>query len=338
MLVSHFFNNLPNERPIMKKLGIALYGSNGHQVSHHLAKHPRARCAAYAEFPDNAVPSPNAGDPPTRAHATLDELLGDKSVDLVSLCSPRRADQARDAIRCLEAGKHAYAEKPCALSERELDAILHASQKSDRKFHEMAGTAFTQPWREMRRLVREETIGEVVQVIVQKSYPYRDTRPADEGVDGGLTLQVGIHAARFVEHVAGVRIARAECFETRRGNPRHDELRMASSVLMQFENGGVGTMVMNYLNPPKFPSWGNESLRIFGTKGFIEAVDGGKRTRLVLNDRDCGPLTLSEPETDYLDFMVDEILDGKAMPFTLEEELHPLRVLIKAKATARLVG
>ncbi len=322
----------------VKQIGVALYGSNGHQVSRHLAKHPRARLVAHASFPDEGVPENLRGDRSIRRVASLDELLRDDRVELVSLCSPRRADQARDAIRCLEAGKHAYAEKPCALSERELDTILQAAQKSGRKFHEMAGTAFTQPWREMRRLVLEGTIGDVVQVIVQKSYPYRETRPADEGVDGGLTLQVGIHAARFVEHVAGVRIARAECFETRRGNPRHDELRMASGVLMQFENGGVGTMVMNYLNPPKFPTWGNESLRIFGTKGFIEAVDGGKCTRLFLNDQDCGSLTLSEPETDYLDFMVDEILDGKAMPFTLEEELHPLRVLIKAKATARLVG
>lgn len=322
----------------MKKLGIALYGSNGHQVHRHLANHPRARCAAYAEFPADAVPAPAAGEPPARPCASLDEILRDRAVDLVSLCSPRRADQARDAIRCLEAGKHAYAEKPCALSERELDAILRAAQKSGRRFHEMAGTAFMQPWREMRNLVRAGTIGDVVQVITQKSYPWRDTRPADEAVDGGLTLQVGIHATRFVEHVAGVRIARAECFETRRGNPRRDNCRMASGLLMQFENGGIGTMILNYLNPAKFPTWGNESLRIFGTRGFVEGVDGGTRTRLVLNDQDCGPLTLSEPETDYFDFMADEILDGKAMPFTLDEELHPLRVLLKAKTHARLVG
>ena len=321
-----------------KQIGIALYGHNGHQVHQHLAKHPRAHLVAFAEFPGDGLPESLRGDRSIRRAANLDELLGDKRVELVSLCSPRRADQARDAIRCLEAGKHVYAEKPCALSERELDAILRAAQESGRKFHEMAGTAFMQPWREMRRVVRAGTIGDVVQVIVQKSYPYRENRPADEAVDGGLTLQVGIHAARFVEHVAGVRIARAECFETRRGNPRRDNLRMASGILMQFENGGVGTMILNYLNPPKFPTWGNESLRIFGTRGFVEGVDGGKRTRLVLNDQDCGPLTLSEPETDYFDFMADEILDGKAMPFTLEEELHPLRVLLKAKTHARLVG
>lgn len=319
-----------------KRLGVALYGANGHQILGRAARHPRVRLVATAEFPENAVKEGLPNSASVRKAATLDELLDDARVQLISLCSPRRADQARDAIRCLEAGKHVYAEKPCALALRDLEDVLRAAEKAGRKFHEMAGTAFAQPWREMRRIVREGTIGETIQVVAQKSYPYLDARPGDEAVDGGLTLQVGVHAARFVEHVAGVRIAKAECVETRRGSGRKDGLRMASSLLLQLENGGVGAMVLNYLNPPKFPTWGNESLRIYGTKGFLEAVDGGKRTRLVLKDRDLSPLPITEPATDYFDFVVDEILDGVPMPLTLDEELHPLRVLLRAKAAARL--
>jgi predicted dehydrogenase len=319
-----------------KTLGVGLYGHNGHQIHRHLAHHPRARLVAHAEFPADGVPENLRGDGSIRKAASLDELLRDERVQLVSLCSPRRGDQAGDAVRCLEAGKHVYAEKPSALSLRDLERILRAAEKAGRRFHEMAGTAFAQPWRELRRLVREGTVGEVIQVVAQKSYPYRDTRPGDEAVDGGITLQAGVHAARFVEHVAGVRIAKADCVETRMGSGRADQLRMASALLLQLENGGTGTITINYLNPPKFPTWGNESLRIFGTKGFVEAVDGGQRTRLVLKDRDVSPLPITEPEADYFDFVVDEILDGKPMPFSLEEELHPLRVLIRAKSAARL--
>lgn len=43
----------------------------------------------------------------------------------------------------------------------------------------------------------------MVQVIAEKSYPYHERRPRDEDVDGGLILQCGVHAMRFVEHVAG---------------------------------------------------------------------------------------------------------------------------------------
>ena len=68
--------------------------------------------------------------------AGLDELLADPQVEIISLCSPRRADQARDAIRCLKAGKHVYAEKPAALTEWKLDEILTAAKESGREFHE----------------------------------------------------------------------------------------------------------------------------------------------------------------------------------------------------------
>ena len=61
--------------------------------------------------------------------------------------------------------------------------------------------------------------GEIVQVFAQKSYPWHESRPQDEAVDGGLTLQVGIHAARFVEHVTGIRISSLDLIETTHGNP-----------------------------------------------------------------------------------------------------------------------
>lgn len=44
----------------------------------------------------------------------------DETLDLISLCSPSRKNQAKDAIECLRAGKHVYAEKPAAFSEKEL--------------------------------------------------------------------------------------------------------------------------------------------------------------------------------------------------------------------------
>jgi predicted dehydrogenase len=82
-------------------LGVALYGANGHQLTPaHFARQPHARLVAVAGVREAAWP---AG---VKRAATLDELLADPAVQLVTLCSPRRADQARDAIRCLEAGKH----------------------------------------------------------------------------------------------------------------------------------------------------------------------------------------------------------------------------------------
>ncbi len=315
-----------------QKLRVALYGSNGHQLSFARSNHPDAQLVAVAALkPTTTIPEG------VKRYETLDQILADPNVDIVSLCSPRRADQARDAIRCLQAGKHVYAEKPSALTEKELDAILAAAKRAGKEFHEMAGTAFAPDYAPLRKLVREGAIGEVVQIIAQKSYRYQQTRPQDEGIDGGQFLQAGIHAARMVEHVGGVKIKSIVGLETRFGSPEKGDGKMASCAQIELENGGIATITMNYLNPghPPLPH-GYETLRVFGTKGFVESVDGGVRTRLATKDAIVEPLDPKDSEAgDYFDFVAKHLVHGAAMPLTLDEELHPLRMLLRAKEKLR---
>jgi len=322
------------------KLGVGLYGMNGHQIHGALVAHPRARCVATAGLDPDRLPEPLRSAPDIRHYDSLEELLQDPRVALVSLCSPRRRDQAQEAIRCLEAGRHVYAEKPCAMTEEALDGIMETARRTGQVFHEMAGTAFEQPYLTMREIVRAGTLGTVVQVLAQKSYPYHDRRPQDEDIDGGLVLQVGVHALRFIEHVAGVKVQEIFAVQTRLGNPGSGNLRMATSMMMRLANGGVASVLCNYLNPPAFGRWGNETLRIFGTEGFIEAVDGGTRTRLVLRDEDRGALDIQGPSRSYFDMVVASILDEAPMPMTLEDEMHPTRMVIRARedAMAREAG
>jgi len=220
------------------------------------------------------------------------------------------------------------------LTEEDLDAIIATAKKTGMQFHDQAGTALSQPYIQMRKVVADGTIGEVVQIFAQKSYPYMDRRPQDEDVDGGLLMQAGIHAMRFVEHVGGVKVKSIEAVETKLGNPKPGELRMAAAMQMTLENGGVATIIANYLNSPKFGRWGNEHLRIFGTKGFVEAVDGGVKTRPVLNTEDKGKLPRPEKSINYFDAFLKNLQNGTPMPFTTEEELHPTRMVIRAKKSA----
>ena len=310
-------------------IGIGLHGSNGHQI--HEVTHEKARIVAVCGC---------EGDwDGVKKHATLQEMLADPDVTIVSLCSPSRATQAEDAILCMEAGKHVFAEKPCAMSVRDLDKIIAVSKKTGRIFHEMAGTAFVEPYFTMGRLVAQGTIGEVVQVFAQKSYPYHEKRPQDENIDGGLICQCGIHAIRFIEHVAGRKIVGVAATETPLGNPVESTfpdggLQMAASLIMELDNGGVASAVLNYLNPKGFGVWGNEHLRIFGTKGFMECTDGGSKTRLVVGTQDKGPIELEVPERRYswyFDQMIDQVLGTSSPPLSIEEELSPTRVVILAK-------
>jgi predicted dehydrogenase len=315
----------------MKPLRIGLYGQNGHQIQSLLHENSLAELIGVAGLDAKTTTEIQRTHPNAVAHHSFDELLRDERLDLISLCSPRRADQARDAIACLTAGKHVYAEKPSALSEAELDELLTAATRCGREFHEMAGTIFHQPYYAMRDVVRSGRLGEIVQVLVQKSYPYHDGRPQDEAVDGGLIGQVAIHGTRLIEHLTGVRLARCAGFETSLGNPKTGGLRMAASLSFTLENGGCATLLANYLNPWGGKLWGYEEVRIFGTLGMVESTEGGKKSRLVIKEENLGPIDTSQPVEDYFNLIAKHLLTGSPLPLTLEEEFHPLRMALRAK-------
>jgi predicted dehydrogenase len=317
----------------MAKTGIGLYGTNGHQIAGKLAGHAAAELVAVAAFGDSTLPE-GLGD--VTRYGGLDELLADPRVELVSLCSPLRSEQAGHAIACMEAGKHVYAEKPCAMKEADLDAILATARETGMQFHEMAGTVVDPIYHAMHEVVESGAIGEVVQVLAQKSYPWYPERPAAENVDGGLGLQVGVYIARFVEHIAGARIASMLSEETRLGNdvPGSD-CRRAVSFLMTLENGGVASGVANYLNSLKKKLWGYEVLRIFGTQGLIESQPKSGDIRLVRDGGEPKIVSPSELPGDYFDMFVTALQGGVPMPLSLKEEVRPTRWVIRAREKHR---
>ena len=321
----------------MDKIKVALYGWNGHQIHNKLINHPDACVSAVCRLSDAQMDCVKGENP--KVYETLEQMLEDKDIDLVSLCSPMRCDQAKDAIMCLKAGKHVYSEKPAALSEEELDEILKVSSETGCEFHEFADSIFCEPYWSMKNLVQSGAVGEVVQVYVQKSYPLNAAlRPQNEERDGGLIRWVGIHAIRFLEHITGVKVTDACVFQTHKGNIEENSgLFTASSWAMTLENGGVASACVNYLHPKHgFGQHGNESVRIFGTEGMIEITDGGRKTHFYTLKEDKGEIDTSNSDCRaFFDLYMQHLRFGTDMPMSLEDELHPLRVVIRAFDNAR---
>ncbi len=329
-----------------EKIRIGIYGMNGHQIHGRLKDHPDGEIAAVCMTEDqwknleNVIP----GWANIPRYDSLPEMLAGTKLDMVSLCSPKRADQEQDAILCLETGCHVYAEKPAVLTEDGLDRVLAVAKRCGREFHEIADTVFYEPFWSLRELVQSGKLGEVVQVYAQKSYPMNPgRRPQDEETDGGLIRWVGIHGVRFIEHITGLAVTNIEAVQTHFGNETLNQvangnttgLYTAASLQMVLANGGLATLCMNYLNPKSFPSWGNEQVRIFGTGGMAEITDGGRYTH-VYTDHDEGSLDVSQSTCrDFLDLLLWHLRCGEPMPMTLDEELHPLRVVIRAEKIAR---
>ncbi len=320
---------LGGKRCMRAMINIGLYGNDGHQLPVQLPEGVRARVTAVAGYPSASLEA-------VREYADLAALLADPEISLVSLCSPRRCDQAADAIQCLRAGKHVLAEKPAAFSPEELEMILAAARDAGRKFHEMADSFLEPPVLAMRRLVDAGALGTIVHVQAHKSYPWHDARPQDLLTDGGLIRQVGIHATRFIIGATGLKITAVTAAATGLGNPGDGAIHLAAVFAFTLDNGAVASMNLNYLNPQNFGSWGNEHLRVFGTRGMAESVDGFRRHRLYLNGQEPAELPLPDPpvSTSFIEHYVNHLLDGTPIPVAYDEEIAALRAVIAAHDAA----
>lgn len=313
----------------MEQAGIGLYGDNGHQVSVQMIEQAGGRLLGVSAMEKTSF----ADD--VKVYPTLEDMLSDPRIELVSVCSPRRSCQAEDIKKIIRAGKHVYAEKPCVMDERDLDEILDLAKDKKVIFCEMDGSLFDRPYNKARQLVQQGILGEIVQVFVQKSYPYADFRPQDEDIDGGLILQCAVYGARFIEHIAGMEILEVtDALETSQGNPKKGDLRMACGMQMKLQNGAIASVIANYLNPASTGVWGNEELRIFGTKGYLKTNILDASVDVYTNE---GKLHFESEEEEGLFQRLTACISRKE-PFSYSPEYltHPTRMVLRARQKAVL--
>jgi predicted dehydrogenase len=321
----------------MTEVKIALHGICGHQITDQLGKMTRCRLRAVSGVEQSWLQSLKkekpeiAGD--ARWNASLEEMLG-SDVDLVSFCSPRRDGQAKEAMRALYAGKHVLAEKPLATRREDLAALKRAAEETGKRVWAMTTMIYDPRFVGMGKVVQGGVIGKVVQVLAQKSYPYRDYRPQDRGVDAGLIMQAGIHAVSFIRFVTGLEFEEVFAQQTGVGNPRKGELQMGANIACRMSDGSLASIVCNYCNPLTIGYWGNDQLRVFGTKGMIELVDGLNRRMLVTQDQGPRGFEDAEPNTCYPQDVIDCILDGTGTMLTQEDGFVNTGVVIAAQESA----
>ena len=334
----------------MRRLPVACVGGNGHQVLDLLAGEPRARLVGYAEVPGEVISRVRESSPEVLDGAKefpgIEGLARDSGAELVSVCSGRRDGQAAEAAAILAAGASVYAEKPLATSLADLDALEEAARASSGEIRSMTGMIYNPSFGAMRGLVASGRLGRVVQVSARKSYPCHDRRPQDEGVDGGLLAQAGVHAVGFVRYVTGLEFGEVSARETGLGNPGQGGLRMAAEISATLTGGALCSIVVNYLNPRGIGFWGNDGLRVFGTRGMAEATDGLTRARVALGEEPPRDLPVAAGDSggyaalfsDYVGYLLARGTDGgdgRAMLLSQADSFENTRVVLRARCAAR---
>ena len=95
----------------------------------------------------------------SRAYASLEELAGDSSVDVVHLCTPNFL-HFEEASRLLRAGKHVLCEKPLTMDSRESELLVSIAKESGRVTSVAYNLRYYPLCQEARALVEKGAIGQ----------------------------------------------------------------------------------------------------------------------------------------------------------------------------------
>ncbi len=137
-------------------------------------------------------------------YSSLDEMLANDELDLIDICLPPALH--RDAIiRTVESGKHAFCEKPLALSLADCDLAIAAAQSADRLLFVGHVLPFFVEFQYVRQLVESQPYGRLLGGYFKRviSDPVWLSRFYDPNVVGGPLFDLHVHDAHFIRLLFG---------------------------------------------------------------------------------------------------------------------------------------
>ncbi len=243
------------------RFGLIGSGSQGRYLSQALALTGQADLVACAD------PNEEAGQKAVRecgyetAYADAEEMLGQEELDAVIVATTH--DQLQPAaMAAVRAGKHAFVEKPMALTAADGRKLVAEADRAGVKLMVGYTLRFMPERILLKKLLDSGAIGDTCHVIAGQLIGHLGGWLGDSARGGGPLMYVGSHVIDQVLWVVG-QSARRVFAEVER--PSKEDVEAAASLTIQFE-GGVVAQVCT-------------SQKMGGRYGWLDVIGSGGRLR-----------------------------------------------------------
>ena len=197
------------------------------------------------------------------AYESLEALLGDERVELVTIATPNDIHRPL-AIQAMKAGKHVISEKPVTLSAADLQAMIDASRQYGRLFTVHQNRRWDEDFLSVKRILAENSLGKVFNIESRvhgsRGVPGDWRNTASQG--GGMILDWGVHLLDQILQLVDEPIVSVYCTVSHVTN---DEVDDGFKTIITFGSGltahvEVGTS--NFINMPRWYVQGNNGTAI----------------------------------------------------------------------------
>ncbi|GAA0881353.1 bi-domain-containing oxidoreductase [Algoriphagus jejuensis] len=176
------------------------------------------------------------------AQSTTDNslILQDSEVDMV-MVTTRHNSHARMVIEALNSGKHVFVEKPLALNQEDLDAVLAAYKDSGKTVSIGFNRRFAPLALQMKKALGSGNTPMNIIATMNAGFIPANVWVHDMEVGGGRIIGEACHFIDLITYLSGSKV-KAVCMNAMGVNP--EENTDNATILLKYENGTNG--VINY--------------------------------------------------------------------------------------------
>ncbi|MGH9839223.1 MAG: Gfo/Idh/MocA family protein [Blastocatellia bacterium] len=321
---------------------VGIIGLDGHysEITGAARILPNIRITAIAETKTALLQSAkrSAALNSARIYEDYRRMLDQEKPDVVAVCGENGV-RAAIVQACAERRIPVVAEKPLAISLKELEAVKRAVVSHNAPLTMLLPMRFSPQYQAVRNIVRSGAIGEVVSIDAQKSYKLGN-RPDWMKVRktyGGTIPYIGIHMVDLMRWASGREFVEVAAFQSNVGFPEIGEMENNAAVIFRMDNRGAATLRLDYLRPATAPTHGDDRLRIAGTKGVIEYREGEDLMLMTNEQKPVRVTDLPAGRFLFVDFL-ESLYLGQTHLIRPEEIFRVTEIVLKAREAAESNG
>ncbi len=200
----------------------------------------------------------------------FDVIVNDNEIDAVVIATPVRFHYAM-AKQCLEAGKHAFIEKPMASSVEECVDLIKLAESKGLLIFIGHTFIYSPPVRKIKEIINNGALGDI-QCI--------SARRLNLGLfqtDINVTWDLAPHDLSIIMYVMGEPPVSVNCQGKAHVNPDIEDV---TSMTLNFDNGGFATVQSSWLDPNKI-----REMTFVGSKRMLVYNDLESNEKLKIYDK-----------------------------------------------------
>lgn len=253
-----------------------------------------------------------------------------------AIVTAENAKHAAIAIAALRRSIHVLCEKPIATSIVDGEAMIAAAREAGVQLMTAFPVRYAPPVQRVKRALEEGAVGEILVIRGTNHGRMAGGWFADPVLaGGGAVMDHTVHVADLIRWMTGREFTSVYAeIDTRFHDLAVDD---CAIITMEMEGGIFCTLDPSWSRTAAYPTWGDVTLEIVGTRGTI-SLDVFSQNVALYNGEDRAARWVgwgSDMDQGLLEGFVDAVRTGRPVPVTGEDGLRAMEVALLAYESAR---